>query len=101
MFREVHSLKGAARSVDQKEVESICQPLESVFSALKHKEITLSPSSFDLFYKTVERLSKLITESGSGQTVADRQIQKELIRQLKEITTGALITGDIEKPGRI
>lgn len=98
MFREIHSLKGAARSVDQKDVESICQPLESVFSALKHKEINLSPSSFDLFYKTVDRLSKLVTETGSGQTVADRQIQRELILHLKEITTGALKTGDIEKP---
>ena len=94
MFREIHSLKGAARSVDAKEVESICQPLESVFSALKRKEITLSPISFDLFYKTVEMLSKLTTESVSQQTVADRQIQRELIRQLKEITTGALNTGD-------
>jgi len=98
MFREIHSLKGAARSVDQKDVESICQPLESVFSALKHKEITLTPSSFDLFYKTVERLSKLVTESGSDQTVADRQIQRELIRHLKEIITGALNTGDIAEP---
>lgn len=98
MFREIHSLKGAARSVDQKDVESICQPLESVFSALKRKEITLSPFSVDLFYKTVERLSRLITESGSGQTGADRQFHGELIRHLKEITTGTLNTGDIEKP---
>ncbi len=34
MFREIHSLKGAARSIDQKDIESICQPLESVFSSL-------------------------------------------------------------------
>ena len=31
MFREIHSLKGAARSVDQKEIESICHPMESFF----------------------------------------------------------------------
>ncbi len=90
MFRVVHSLKGAARSVDQKEVESICQPLESVFSALTRKEITLSPFSFDIFYKTVRRLSKLITESGSEKTAANRQLQQELIRHLKEIASGAL-----------
>ena len=98
MFREVHSLKGAARSVDQKEVELICQPLESIFSSLKHKEITLSPSSFELFYKTVERLSRLVTESGSGQTVADRHIQRELIRHLKEIIPGTLNNGNIAEP---
>jgi len=51
MFREIHSLKGAARSVDKKDVESICHPLESVFSALKRKEIFLTPASFNLFSK--------------------------------------------------
>ena len=98
MFREIHSLKGAARSIDQKDVESICQPLESVFSALKHKQYTLSPFSFDLFYKTQERLSRLITESGSGQTAADRQSQRELIRQLKEIAAATIDTGVYEEP---
>jgi len=29
IFREVHSLKGAARSVDQKDIEYVCQPLET------------------------------------------------------------------------
>ena len=43
-------------------------------------------------------LSKIITESGSEQTVADRKIQRELIRHLNEISTGALTTGEIEKP---
>jgi len=98
MFRDIHSLKGAARSVDQREVESVCHPLESVFSALKHKEFTLSASSFDLFYKTVERISRLISESGSAPTVADRQSQRELISRLKEITAGTLNTGEIKGP---
>jgi two-component system chemotaxis sensor kinase CheA len=98
MFREIHSLKGAARSVDQKDVESLCQPLEGVFSALKHRDFTMSPSSFDLFYKTVTCLSVLISESGSERSVADRQLHRELITQLKEITAVKMITGQIEKP---
>lgn len=98
MFRAIHSLKGAARSVDHKEVESICQPLESVFSAIKHKEIILSPYSFDLFYKIVERLRKLISESGSDQSASDRQYQRELILHLKDITSGTFVTEVIAKP---
>jgi two-component system chemotaxis sensor kinase CheA len=98
MFREIHSLKGAARSVDQKDVESLCQPLEGVFSAFKHRDFTMSPSSFDLFYKTITCLSVLISESGSERTAADRQLQRELITQLKEITAVKMITGQIEKP---
>jgi two-component system, chemotaxis family, sensor kinase CheA len=89
MFREVHSLKGAARSVDQKEIESVCYPMESLFSALKHNKISLSPTSFNILYKAVERLTKLISTGGSIQTSADHQIQKELISQLKATVEGS------------
>ena len=45
LFREMHSLKGAARSVDQKEIESLCQNIESFFSALKRETVNLTPRS--------------------------------------------------------
>ena len=92
MFREVHSLKGAARSVDQKDIEYVCQPLESIFSSLKRGEITLSPLSIDLFYKTMDWLSKYVATSGSEQTSYFRQSQKELIIQLKEMASVKVIT---------
>lgn len=88
MFREVHSLKGAARSVDQKEIESLCQPLESIFSALKSRKITLSPFSINLFYKAVDHLTKLINTTGKDQSGADHQIMRGLIQQLKEMAAG-------------
>ncbi len=88
MFREVHSLKGAARSVDQKEIESLCQPLESVFYSLKCKKITLSPFSFSLFYKSVDHLTKIITTTDKDQSGADHQIIRELTQQLKEMAAG-------------
>jgi len=100
MFREIHSLKGAARSVDKKDVESICHPLESVFSALKRKEIFLTPASFNLFFKIIESLSKLIAQSDSEQTVTDQQFQRELIRHLKEIVAGNKNTDKIDEPKR-
>jgi two-component system chemotaxis sensor kinase CheA len=100
MFREIHSLKGAARSVDKKDVESICHPLESVFSALKRKEISLTPASFDLFFKINERLSKLITQSDSDQTATERQLLRELVRQIKEIGTGNSNSDKIDEPKR-
>jgi two-component system, chemotaxis family, sensor kinase CheA len=88
MFREVHSLKGAARSIDHKEIESLCQPLESVFYSLKCKKISLTPLSFILFYKAVDHLNKLISATGKGTTAADHQIMRELINKLKDITAG-------------
>ena len=100
MFREIHSLKGAARSVDKKDVESICHPLEGLFSALKRKEISLTPDSFDLFFKIIERLSVLITQSDSEQTVPERQFQRELVRRLKEIGNGNKNIDKIIEPKR-
>ena len=39
VFRESHSMKGAARAVNLSVIESVCQSLESVLSALKRKDI--------------------------------------------------------------
>jgi len=98
MFREVHSLKGAARSIDQKDVESICLPLESIFSALKRHEIELSPLWFDLFYKTAEWLSKLIENLGVEQTIAFRQTQQRKIQRLKLMASGKMTTENTKEP---
>lgn len=97
MFREVHSLKGAARSVGQKDIESVCQPLESFFSALKRQEITLDPSTFDLFYKSVDLLSQLVSTGGLEQPQSAHQNLKELIQQLKQIVPGAKNIGNSEE----
>jgi len=40
IFREAHSLKGAARSVNMKDVESICHLLETIFGKLKNEQIS-------------------------------------------------------------
>ena len=39
IYRDAHSLKGAARAVDLRDIEVICQSLESVFSAMKKKKL--------------------------------------------------------------
>jgi two-component system chemotaxis sensor kinase CheA len=98
LFREVHSLKGAARSVGQKEIESVCQPLENLFSSLKRNEITLNPTMFDLFHKTVENLSKLLLAGELEQAPVERQSLRELIQQLKQLTPEVNNNGTREEP---
>ena len=93
MFREVHSLKGAARSVDQKDIENVCLPLESIFSTLKRREIDLAAPWFDLFHQTVDFLLGLIDTIGVEQTWVFRQTQQELIRSLKEKASGTEAAG--------
>src|SRR3990172_125352 len=51
IFREAHSLKGAARAVNLTEIESVCHSLESVFAALKGKQLVVSAPLFDLLHQ--------------------------------------------------
>ncbi|PKL50642.1 MAG: hybrid sensor histidine kinase/response regulator [Candidatus Riflebacteria bacterium HGW-Riflebacteria-2] len=82
MFREVHSLKGAARSVNLREFEMVCQPLETVFSRVKLNQIALESGSFDLLHRVVDFLGGLVATLEEKRTPAQRSLQKELIGQL-------------------
>jgi two-component system chemotaxis sensor kinase CheA len=100
LFREIHSLKGAARSVGQKEIELVCQPLENLFSALKKNEMILKPFLFDLLYKSSENLSKLILTPGFEQSPVERHNLQKHIQQLRQITPESLESGIKKEPGQ-
>jgi two-component system chemotaxis sensor kinase CheA len=87
VFREAHSLKGAARAVNLINVETICQSLESVLSALKNRSLTFSANLFDILLKAVDTLNDVIESpestdiSGIMQklTQIEEQITKEKV----------------------
>ena len=62
IFREVHSLKGAARAVDLTEIEAVCQTLEGVFARLKRHELSLAPEDFDTVHRALDTVSSLLVE---------------------------------------
>ncbi len=68
VFREAHSLKGAARAVNLIKVEGACQALESVFSRLKTQETVLSPELFDQLHHMVDTLSTLLSAGDDEAT---------------------------------
>ncbi len=82
IFREAHSLKGAARSVNMKNVESICQELESIFGKLKSEKFLLTAAQFDLIHKTIDNISKMVSGTGIKTPINNR----ELIKQLRSIS---------------
>jgi len=63
MYREAHSLKGAARSVNKSDVESVCQAVESVFSALKKERIEISTELFDTLHHSTDVMTELLSEA--------------------------------------
>jgi len=60
VFREAHSFKGAARSVNLTAVETLCQSLEGVFSALKRGTVSPSPAFFDAAHRASDLLTRLV-----------------------------------------
>ncbi|HEY5581312.1 MAG TPA: hybrid sensor histidine kinase/response regulator, partial [Rhodoferax sp.] len=88
VFREAHSLKGAARAVNLREIESVCQSLESVFAALKGKQLAVSPPLFDLMQVAIDSLSTFLSAEGAAMAVAGKSAISTLTRQLSDALQG-------------
>jgi two-component system chemotaxis sensor kinase CheA len=73
VFREVHSLKGAARAVGLIEIERICQSAETVFSDVQRGELELSQPLLDLLHEVADALDALLraapVEAGGKEAV--------------------------------
>lgn len=75
VFREVHSMKGAARAVDAAAIEAVCHSLESLFSAWKRQEVAPSMALFDLLHRTVDTLETLLASLDESPRKPEALIQ--------------------------
>ncbi len=60
IFREAHSLKGAAGAADFPEVESTAHKLESAFGAAKSGKIKLTRDLCDVLYEGIDAVSVIV-----------------------------------------
>lgn len=60
IFREAHSLKGAAGAADLREVEATAHKLENIFGAAKSGKITLTRDLCDVLYAGVDAVSLIV-----------------------------------------
>lgn len=65
IFRAAHSLKGAARAVDFKDIEALCQALENVFEAWKRQQGILTTSAFDVLYQAIDEATAMLAGASS------------------------------------
>ena len=85
VFREVHSLKGAARAVGHAEIEGICQSMEGVFSSLKRQEVMLSPGMLDVLHSARRCLEGLLSLVEAELPTAEKSAVAVSIRQLEDL----------------
>ncbi|MDA8388701.1 MAG: response regulator [Nitrospiraceae bacterium] len=66
VFRESHSMKGAARAVNLSTVETLCQSFEDVLSALKKQQVAPEAEIIDLLHRSVNILGGIISSVGAA-----------------------------------
>ena len=98
VFREAHSLKGASRAVNLKEIESVCHPLESVLAALKNKQLAVSQPLFDLLHRTIDAIGSLLAPGDTGTTESRQAKPALLVRQLGDALQGRFAPSGMAQP---
>jgi two-component system chemotaxis sensor kinase CheA len=71
IFREAHSLKGAARAVDLDAAGGLAHSLETLFGRMQTGELAPSPELFDLAYQALDGLTLLVANGPEGAPPVD------------------------------
>ena len=87
IYREAHSLKGAARAVNLSDIEAICQALESVLAAWKQQRINASAEMFDTLHRSVDAIRNVLAFPEAAHGAVDPRQHSELIQRLGRLQT--------------
>jgi two-component system chemotaxis sensor kinase CheA len=91
VFREAHSLKGAARSVGMNGIESLSHALEGVFAGFMRQEVVLSPALFDLLHRATDTIYKLLlsgeTDGNASGTISVMELVTSLEQTAKRLSS--------------
>ncbi len=82
VFRETHSLKGAARTVNLSAVESLCQSMENIFSVLKKRAVELTPDSFDLLHRALDLVRNLLGALDKEGAIPGKLLAKDTVKEM-------------------
>ena len=81
VLKTLHTLKGAARAVNQSHLESLCHAMEGVFSALRASGHALAAGEFDLLHQAGTLATRLL-EQPSGRTANQAAVLIDRLNQL-------------------
>lgn len=98
LFREAHSLKGAARAVNAGEIEGLCQAIESTFADAKTGTRAVSAEALEELHRSVTVLGQLVermAECGTGKAEGIERGTREAERGREETAP----TSGVQSPG--
>jgi two-component system chemotaxis sensor kinase CheA len=85
VFREIHSLKGASRAVEQRDIEQLCQAMEGVFHLVKQGTLTLTLPMYDALYKASEILGVMLLEVELKEKRIGNNILTQMVKRIEGI----------------
>ena len=86
IFRNAHSLKGAARAVELEDIKELAHKLENLFSAAMDGTISLAGDIFDLIYESIDTFKLLMENATNG---SENEINLEnLLERLESALAG-------------
>ena len=80
VFRAAHSIKGAARSVNLKEIETISHRIEDVLVKIREGHLALTPHLFDVLLTAVDAIGNVMTAHLRGEQMPGEVIAAVLAR---------------------
>lgn len=92
LFRAAHSLKGAARAVDLRDIEGIAHRLEGVLGAIQRGEMSPTPELFDVLFPALDALPEAMAARLRGESLPAGQ-RDQLLAGLE-----ATLQGEVPPP---
>lgn len=88
LFRNAHSLKGAARMIGFNSIQTLAHKMEDILDLAQENKLVLNTKISDILYKTVDMISDIVKSSiSSGQEIADVTLVNEQLNILDNITS--------------
>jgi len=76
VYREAHSLKGAARAVALTDIEAVCQAMEGVLAAFKRGRVTSSPDLFDALHEAADTVRARLSAPSPGSAAPPDVVER-------------------------
>jgi len=87
VFREIHSMKGAARAVNLLLFEQLCMGMEEVFHEIKKGNLQVNPNMFDVFYQVTDSIETMIREIDAPHKSISENLISQLSGRLRSLIT--------------
>lgn len=96
ILKKLHTLKGAARAVNQTDLEMLCHAMEGVFSALRKSLRTLPADHFDLLHQAGSLIQALLNEPSGRVRNQASALAARLERMSRELMDAETAIADAE-----